>query len=82
MRRELTPQQFTEWLAFRRIRGPIGGERADAYALMQASFTAGTQKVGAKDFMWWLESATESDDHDDDMYVPSAEERAWAAAMA
>jgi len=77
----LSPQQFVEWLAFAKIRGPIGGGREDAYALMQASFTAGTQKVGAKDFMWWLASA-ESDDDDNDMYVPSAEERAWAAAMA
>lgn len=78
----MTPQQFTEWLAFRRIRGPFGGERQDAYALMQASFTRGTQ-AGAKDFMWWLvEPHNPDDDPEDDMYVPSAEERAWAAAMA
>ena len=69
-------------MVFAKIRGPIGGARADAYALMQAHFTAGTQGVSAKTFMSWLaDTSTESDDHDD-MYVPSAEERAWAAAMA
>ena len=68
-------------MAFAKIRGPFGGGRADLYALMQAAFTKGA-RVSEKDFMWWLTSATESDDHDNDLYVPSAEERAWAAAMA
>ena len=68
---------------FAKIRGPIGSGRSDAYALMQASFSARTPGAAAKDFMFWLaDASTESDDADDGVYVPSAEERAWAAAMA
>ena len=70
-------------MVFAKIRGPIGGSRTDAYASMQAHFAAQTPGVSAKDFMpWRADPNTESDDHDNDMYVPSAEERAWAAAMA
>ena len=78
----MTPQQFTEWLAFRRIRGPFGGERQDAYALMQMALTRGAQ-AGPENWMYWLvEPRNPDDDPEDDRYVPSAEERAWAAAMA
>ena len=70
-----------EWIAFARVRGPIGGRRADAYAVMQAAFSSG-RPVSSEQFLpWTVEPRTESDD-DNDMYVPSAEERAWAAAMA
>lgn len=68
-------------MAFARIRGPIGGDRDDAYALMQAAFTNG-QRRAPKDFMWWLVEPRNPDDDIDDTYMPSAEERAWAAAMA
>jgi hypothetical protein len=46
-------------MAFAKIRGPIGGPREDAYALMQAWYASGpheekaAKKVSAESFVPW-----------------------------
>lgn len=74
----LTREQFLEWMAFVQIEGPIGGGRDDLYALYQSH--------GGKpaDILWWLKEHVDPDDKSDrgdDMYIPTAEERAWVAAL-
>jgi hypothetical protein len=74
----LTREQFVEWMAFAQIEGPIGDGRDDLYALLQ--------NYGGKptDVLWWLKEYVDPDDtsdRGDDMYVPTAEERAWVSAL-
>lgn len=74
----LTRKQFIEWMAFVQIEGPLGGGRQDMYAILQAS-----QKP-ASEVLWWLKEHVDEDDTSDrggDMYIPTAEERAWVAAL-
>lgn len=74
----LTRQQFVEWMALVRIEGPIGGGRDDLYAILKSSGAKAT------DVLWWLKEPVDEDDKSDrgdDMYVPTAEERAWVAAL-
>lgn len=74
----LTRKQFVEWMAFVHIEGPLGGGRDDMYAILQASGKP------ASEVLWWLKEPVDDDDKSDrgdDMYVPTAEERAWVAAL-
>jgi hypothetical protein len=74
----LTRDQFLEWMAFVQIEGPLGGGREDLYAILQSSGAKAT------DVLWWLKEHVDEDDTSDrgaDMYIPSAEERAWVAAL-
>jgi hypothetical protein len=73
----LTWEQFVEWKAFVHIEGPIGPGRDDLYAILQAS------KRDVTDVLPWLKEHVEDDgsDRGADMYIPTAEERAWVAAL-
>lgn len=76
----LTPDQFAEWIAFTRLRGPLGTGRADTYALMNMDYAAGSRDP-ATSRLWWLKQPVD-EEATGEMYVPTAEERAWVAAMA
>lgn len=72
----MTRRQFVEAMVFQKIRGPIGGPREDAYALMAAVFAAGPRKnTSVRDFLHWLPDPDEDDDPDDDEpYDPETDE--------
>jgi hypothetical protein len=71
----LTRKQFIEWIALVQIEGPIGGGRDDMYAILQASGKP------APDVLWWLKEHVDEDEKPAEMYIPTAEERAWMASL-
>ena len=63
-------------MVFAKIRGPIGGAREDAYALMQAKASIAAQRGEAfngRDYMSWLPEP-EPDDEDDEPYDPELDD--------
>ena len=71
----MTRTELVEAMVFAKIRGPIGGAREDAYALMQAKASIAAQRGEAfngRDYMSWLPEP--EPDEDDEPYDPELDD--------
>lgn len=69
----LTYQELAETMVFTKVRGPIGGGREDAYAVMQAMAVFAAQRNQAfdpRDYMTWLPEPEKFTDEDEEPYDP------------